>query len=154
MSVNSSSDSTGVPQLHLSITSSGSNWRFLWFVMRPNWQHHDTTTVGWWRKTKEQTAGATQCGSFIADGGTNLQSEVTLESWISRQITVWQTGLLWEQIIKQSQGLLLCHKGKMFSNSLQCCKDEGLISKSKQSNSLIWLLSLFSLCSEMEFTHL
>lgn len=73
---------------------------------------------------------------------THLQSEVTLESWISRQITVWQTGLLWEQIMKQSQGLLLCHKGMIFSNSPQCCKDGVLMSKSKHSNSLINTMTL------------
>lgn len=72
---------------------------------------------------------------------THLQSQVTLESQTSQQITVWQTALLWEQIVKPSQGLdiirLHCRKGIMFSNSLQCCKDGVLTSKSKHGNSLI-----------------
>lgn len=110
--------------------------------MTPKWQHHYTTTTGgWWRKgsSREQRALRNrwrQTGT-IRKTDSHLQSQVTLESQISQQITDWQTALLWEQIIKPSLGLAHCRKGKLLSNSLQCCREGVLASESKHGNSLI-----------------
>lgn len=47
--------------------------------------------------------------------------------WISLHMTVWQTVLLWEQVIKQSHRIYLCfvREGRISKYAAQCCPPHG-----------------------------